>query len=273
MITKPERIYLLMMTLRTIGMNYRHDGDFEIIRPDGSGENLIVIFKSAAEVVIDGTVTSVLPDSMILYSVGTPQIYRACGESYTNHWIHLDCCEKDDFHLATGLPFNKVMKLTNVVEIEDIMHMMSREILSDMSSKDQYMDLLIRMLLIKLGDSCKASVRTVTNPHYAGLRQLRAEIYSSAGQFSSVEQLAEMVSLSQPHFQRLYKELFGVSSYEDLLCAKIKAAQYYLKNTDMTVKEIAAACGYENDVCFMRRFKQRTDLTPMEYRKSGRGEK
>lgn len=257
------------MKFHAMGMNYRHNGDFEIIRPNGTGDNLLLIFKTAAEAELDGKTVQVLPDSALLYSKNTPQIYRAYGDTYVNHWIHMDCLETDDFHLATGLPFDKPVKLTNSAEAEDIMRLIGREELSDLPSKERYMDLLIRMLLLKVGDDCRGGNSAETaNPHQSALTGLRAELYNSAGQFSGVESLAAAVNLSPSHFQRLYKEQFGVSCYEDLLSARIKAAQYYLKNTNMSVKEVAAACGYENDVCFMRRFRSRTGLTPTEYREN-----
>lgn len=256
-----------MMKFHAMGMNYRHKGDFEINRPNGTGDNLLLIFKTAAELELNGKTVRVLPDSAVLYSVWTPQIYRPNGDLYVNHWIHMDCCENDDFHLTTGLPFNKAVKLTNTDEAEDIMRMIGREELSELPSKEQYMDLLIRMLLLKVGDGCRSENSAETaNPHRIALTMLRADIYNSVGQFSSVEELAARINLSPSYFQRLYKEQFGVSCYEDLLSARTKAACYYLKNTDMSVKEIASACGYENDVCFMRRFRQRTGLTPTEYR-------
>ena len=110
-----------MMKLHAIGMNYRHNGDFEIIRPNGSGDNLLLIFKTAAQADLNNETVRVMPDSALLYSLNAPQIYRACGNLYVNHWIHMDCCESDNFHLETGLPFNKAVKLTNVAEAVDIM--------------------------------------------------------------------------------------------------------------------------------------------------------
>ena len=47
----------------------------------------------------------------------------------------------------------------------------------------------------------------------------------------------------------------------------MNAARYYLQHTELTVREIAALCGYENDVVFMRLFKGRVGVTPTEYRK------
>lgn len=256
-----------MMKFHAMGMNYRHGGDFEIIRPHGTGDNLLLILKTSAVVELNGAEITAPPDSAVLYSANSPQIYRASGSSYINHWIHMDCCETDDFHLASGLPFDKLVKLTNTAEAEDIMRMIGREELSPLPSREQSIDLLIKMLLLKVGDACRTeNSADRSSPHQTALTQLRAEIYNNAGQFSGVEVLAAAVNLSPSHFQRLYKEQFGVSCYEDLLSARMRTAQYYLKNTNMTVKEVAAACGYENDVCFMRCFRQRTGLTPTEYR-------
>ena len=258
----------IMMKLNAVGMGYCHGADFEINRPNGSGDNLLIIFKTRAEAEINGETIKIQPDSAILYAKGEPQLYRADGDKYINHFIHMDCCENDSFHLETGMPFGRIVKLINTAEAEEIMRMIGREMLSALPSREKYMDLLIRMLLLKLGDGCRTdNSASSASPHSSALSQLRGEIYNSAGQFASVDELAARVNLSPSHFQRLYKEQFGISCYEDLLSARIRAAQYYLKNTEMTIKEIAAVCGYENDVCFMRRFKERTGVTPTVYRR------
>ena len=59
---------------------------------------------------------------------------------------------------------------------------------------------------------------------------------------------------------------------EDVLRAKTGLAEYYLANTDMQVREIAALCGFENDVHFMRQFRKRTGSTALEYRRRAKGQ-
>ena len=125
----------------------------------------------------------------------------------------------------------------------------------------------MRALLLKLA----AAPEAPPQPHSAALRALRTELYDQPGRWRTVEQLAARASLSQPHLQKLWRELFSVSCYEDMLDARTRAARYYLLHTDLSVKAIAAQCGYENDVCFMRRFKLRTGLTPSELRRTEGG--
>ena len=81
--------------------------------------------------------------------------------------------------------------------------------------------------------------------------------------------MARSASLSPSYFQALYKAEFGVSCYEDVISAKMELARYYLANTALSVSETAALCGYDNEVHFMRQFRQRMGMTAGEFRKKG----
>lgn len=255
-----------MMKFHAIGLDVRHIGDFCINRPNGSGDNLLVIFKTNALLLADEKEIIVPPNSAILYTIGEKQYYRSICKNYVNHFLHFDGCEGEAFYHEAGIPFNTLMQLGNIEAVEEILKMISHERVLRSQNKDMYMDMLIRMLILKIADSQIDFLPSSQTPHTRALEALRADIYSNAGQFTSVTQLAEKLNLSSSHFQQLYKKHFGISCYEDLLTAKVKAAQYYLSSTMLSVKEIAVLCGYENDICFMRRFKKRTGLTPTEYR-------
>lgn len=256
-----------MMIFHAMGMNYRHEKDFTIDRPEGSGDDLLLFFKTGARVTLEEGEVIAPPRSVLLYRKGIPQRYRAAGEVYINHFLHMECKDEDAFLDSSGIVVNRVIPLSDDSETEEILRMTGREEMSGSPHKERYMDMLIKMLILKISD-CSKNGKSEPPPsvHAPALDGLRAELYSNAGSFRSVAELAERVNISPSHFQQLYSERFGVSCYEDLLSARIKAAEYYLKNTSLTVKEIAALCGYENDVCFMRLFKRRTGLTPSGYR-------
>ena len=70
-----------MININTVCQNVRHKGNFEICRPDGSGDDLLVIFKTSAVLIQNGEEITVSPDSLILYSKGTMQsITKLCAE-------------------------------------------------------------------------------------------------------------------------------------------------------------------------------------------------
>lgn len=253
-----------MYKLNAIGLDMRHNGDFIIDRPDGSGDCLLIIFKTDALLTLDGEELTVQTDSAIIYSKDSPQLYRAICGSYVNHFLHFSMGGED---MDGRIVFDRLLTPSSVKDAEELLRMLTREQLSASENRGEYTSMLIKMLLMKLSEPANEQRGAPLSPHAELLDDLRADIYSNPGQFTSVAQLAERVSLSPSHFQQLYKSRFSVSCYEDLLSARIRTAQYYLSSTALTVREIANLCGYENEVCFMHRFKERTGTTPGAYRR------
>lgn len=253
------------MIMHAIGISYRHNSDFRINRPNGSGDNLLVIFKTPAFISINDSEICVPKDSAVIYSKGFPQIYGAYGEPYENHWVHFDCNETDIFFERIGFQFNRPVPVFSITSAENVLEMLSLESVSEYAGENECVDLMLRLLFAKIYGSEEKTKRSV---HSERLRKLRADIYSTPTGKFTVESLAEKLSLSPSYFQALYKSEFGVSCYEDVLRAKISLAKYYLENTSLSVRAISEICGYENDVHFIRQFKQRTGMTAVEYRKN-----
>ena len=216
------------MELHALGLNYSHDGSFDIRRPNGSGDNLLLIFKSSAVVRLHGREYSVSPDSAILYKKGTEQIYRACKGFYINHWLHFDC--DDMLTRDYSLPYDTIFMLSDAEKTEDILSTISRLSLSESGRREDYIELMLKMLLIRLGEEyslSKSGQPPRKRSHYAdALERLRADIYSSPSGSRNIADMAKTLSVSPSHFQYLYTSRFGVSCYEDILCARMKNAEY-----------------------------------------------
>ncbi len=250
-----------------MGIAFPHESGFTVDRPNGSGDNLLLVFKTEAFIRTGNGNITVPPDSAVVFSKGAPQIYGSSGGEYINHWVHFDCNETDIFFEKIKLRFNEPFAAASVQEAENVLKMLSVESVSSGSGKAVCCDLLLRLLMAKL---CGGDERRDRSPHSEALRQLRADIYSMPSQNYTVESMAQRLMLSVSYFQALYKQEFGVSCYEDVICAKISAAKYYLKNTELSVCGIAELCGYENDVHFIRQFRKRTGMTALEYRHRSR---
>ncbi len=256
-----------MFQLHVLGINTYHTGDFCIDRPTGSGDCLMLVFKTGAFLILDGKEYMVQPNQAIIYTGDCPQYYRGCEEKYVDHYIHFDFDSSTD---TSKIVFNQLLTSDFVHEAEMLLTMLSHEQLSDSKNRLQYISSQIEMILMKLSEQPNSGKKkensAILSAHAVSLNELRATIYSSPTAFSSVEELANQMNLSPSHFQQLYRTYFGVSCYEDLLTSRTKLAQHYLRNTTLQVKEISGLCGYENEKCFLHRFKARTGLTPSQYR-------
>ena len=80
--------------------------------------------------------------------------------------------------------------------------------------------------------------------------------------------LSETVHISVWHFCRLFKEVTGKTPKEYINDIRIDKACGLIKNTDMTVTEIALCCGFGDMNYFSRYFKMRMGMPPTKYAKS-----
>ncbi len=96
---------------------------------------------------------------------------------------------------------------------------------------------------------------------------LRNEMKYSPQTSHTVALAAARTGLSGSHFQRLYKKYFSVSFNEELIGFKLERAKYLLKNTAITIQQIAEECGYADAAHFMRQFKERVGMSAGSYRK------
>lgn len=87
----------------------------------------------------------------------------------------------------------------------------------------------------------------------------------------ALKSLSEMANMSSRNFSRRFKSAVGKSPLAYGVDLKIKAAQDLLKETNLNHQDIADHLGYKDNAFFARQFKQKTKLTPGEYREMVRG--
>ena len=253
------------MELHQIGIDIRHIGKFDIERPYGSGDFLFLIFQTKAMVVINSKEIEVHPDCCILYKKDEKQHYYSTTRNYVDSFLHFG--GEDDEISSFNIPYNEPFYLKNPLEIMNILKLITREQISDSLQKEENLNLLLHYLLAKIHDNYTKTPLTQKQNQISGkLIEIRSQMYSNAGLFKSVSQMAQSANVSLSHFKFLYTQHFGISCYDDLLTAKTMNAQHHLLNTDLSIKEIAILCGYQNDTSFMRSFKKRTGKTPSEFR-------
>lgn len=102
---------------------------------------------------------------------------------------------------------------------------------------------------------------------YRRFIQLVVENYTKQ---HSVSFYAEQLSLSLPHFCTTIKKAIGLTPLEIISSILIMDAKAQLRETTMSVKEIAYSLGFTNLSFFNKYFRQHTGMTPREYRLTGK---
>ncbi len=87
----------------------------------------------------------------------------------------------------------------------------------------------------------------------------------------SPEDIARMLNMSYTWFRRMFKQYTGLAPAQYLMQLKIQKAKELLTLSDLPIKEIAIELGYESIDYFSTSFKRQTQLTPGEFRNTGKG--
>lgn len=84
----------------------------------------------------------------------------------------------------------------------------------------------------------------------------------------NISKILENYDISEVHFRRLFKKMYGLSPVKLVQNIRINKAKQLLIDKNISINNIAAMCGYEDTFYFSRIFKKVTGLTPSEYRKT-----
>jgi len=82
----------------------------------------------------------------------------------------------------------------------------------------------------------------------------------------SLNQLAEEAGISCFHFMHLFKKSVGTTPHHYLIRIRMDAAALLLRNTDLSVMEIALACGYQSAAHFSAAFQKQFSRSPSQSR-------
>ena len=85
----------------------------------------------------------------------------------------------------------------------------------------------------------------------------------------TISNIAKDFHISRNYLYTLFKREYGVSPQDYLISYRIEMAKKLLKNTrdSLSINEIASSTGFDNPLYFSRIFRNRTGMSPSEYRK------
>jgi len=97
--------------------------------------------------------------------------------------------------------------------------------------------------------------------------RLAALLRENSGMMPSVRELADEAGYTADHFARVFESVVGQSPQAYAVQVRIDRARQLLLSTDLSIKEIADALGYQDVFFFSRQFKQKVGIPPSHYRR------
>jgi AraC-like DNA-binding protein/ligand-binding sensor protein len=105
--------------------------------------------------------------------------------------------------------------------------------------------------------------------HSSALRKAERFIWENYTRKISLQEIADASGLSAPYFSTIFKDEMGENLSNYLNRLRVGKARDMLTETDLTLCEVAAACGFEDQSWFSKIFKSYTGISPGKYREAG----
>lgn len=239
---------------------------FSITRPKGLEEYTFLHFVNSVQLQVGEELFTTKPNACIFYGPDQPQYFRS-PETLVHNWMHVDremAQYLQKYHIAESVIYYP----SDPTFITDSIRILERECYG----KEEYAADSIQANLISflIGFS-----RMIHNPEHprpdAGEQEalllVRQQILLELDRNWTVKEMADLACISESRFYYKYKKLFRISPNNDLIYARITAAQNQLLGSDKSVGEVAAGLGYSNVYHFIRQFDKVTGMTPGAYRK------
>lgn len=99
------------------------------------------------------------------------------------------------------------------------------------------------------------------------LRQITDWMAEHVAEEFRLDRLAAQAGLSKFHFQRLFKSATGLSPSRYHINLRMNEARRLLRETKMSIVDVALEVGYTNPSHFAQLFRRETGLSPSDYRR------
>lgn len=203
---------------------------------------------------IDGKKYVSDPNHAIFHPKGQTYDLR-CDESGEFIVINFQCAEDfqpTEFHKA------KINSLTPYINDYNTLHHL--QLIKKSDSRIKSLSVLYSILSQLAAESQEQNINT----HLAtALNTIENNLQDPQ---LDIIKIAEISSVSDVYLRKLFNKTFGVSPKQYLTDLRISKAKQLLKNTQLSITEVAERCGYWSIYHFSRAFKTATGHSPTEYR-------
>lgn len=237
------------------------DSRYEINRVGFDNYLIMYIKDGEGELIYEEKVTAIKKGEIIFIDCNKPHTYKT-NTRWETLWMHFDGAGAKNYYELI------CEKLGNVIDIGDgIIYQLLINIFKSYRDNEQMNEAIMschiqRILaeLYRLSCEKKRSVGII----YDVIQYIEENFKSDI----SIDDLCETAHLSPFYFCRLFKKEMGYSPYEYIIIVRLNIAKKLLKNSKLTIKEIAYETGFNSEANFIRTFKSYANMTPGKFRKT-----
>ncbi len=202
---------------------------------------------------------------VIIFPPHTPVLYKSLSDDRIDcRWIHFtgNKAEKliEDAQLPLAMPIEVSIDEKIISEFQSLFNeYIDRDFLFETTSIAKFINIISLF--------GRAAVRLNKGQISASLKSALKYIDLNYTKTIDIKELAKQEHISYTYFRTLFKKKTGTSPNQYIIMLRLKNAATLLKQTELSIKEIAKSVGFSDQMYFSRIFKKRFGMTPKEFRK------
>ena len=265
-----DYLYVCSVGSNIIGPGAHIHTDYTVLRPDGRMDyHVLFVTEGHCHLDYDGQTHLLRRGDFAIYPPHTPQKYAFyCQETNAYEWVHFKGSGAAALLSSLSL-CGGVYRSEGNEEIRAAFTALLREFHLKRTGYRPFSVSLLAVLLCRLG-------RTQDRQDLAPTEQARRhEIYNIAaainqepGAALSLDEYAASMHLGRDRFVHLFKAIMHTPPHRYIQSAKMAMARRLLRESSLTVSEIADALAYADPLYFSRLFHREMGLSPSAYRAS-----
>ncbi|MCB0533972.1 MAG: AraC family transcriptional regulator [Lewinellaceae bacterium] len=157
---------------------------------------------------------------------------------------------------------------SNDLAIQQILHRLLFLFAEDHTSKDMFVDFMLRELIIRILQAETKKIyteQTLQLDSNHRLAYIIQYIRKNLDKDLSVKELSNKLYMSESNFHRVFKNELNSSPIDFINNERIKLAVSLLKDPRKKVKEVYMECGFNSLSYFIRTFRQKKQVSPKEF--------
>ena len=239
---------------------------YSIRRNSHLGPLVLLIDDGELYVNYDGQEKIARKNDLVLLNCDYPHAYRS-GKHCEFHFFHIggkNCREITDNLILSNGGF--LFQSESNREIRNIMEPLISKMYFVNNVPEQEQSVAVYRILCTLQSSF-SSARSGASVNSNMIEDVLIYMRSHPERNFTINELADMASMSPYYFAHLFKEYVGVSPITYMSNLKISLAKNMLLYTNNRINQIGELLGYSSSSCFINAFKARVGVSPAGYRK------
>lgn len=263
------------ITIRKAG-KYRFPGNYMFGIHSHKEFEMIYINFGACVMEINGKLTLLKADDLILISPGVPHYFmagtkRGCGIIQLEYTISLPDNPSDNFRFVYGekesIQMENCSSAANIMEHICCCH---RENISAEQTKVR-IEFAFAQLYLELACAQECKKKKENENCFNVQKQLLNFINQNYDRKINIEHLAGTFGISSRSIRKYFEDVLGMTCTDYITMLRMEKAKEMLWNTKKSITDIAIEMGYSSSQYFSKVFNEYVGMSPRKFRNSWRG--